>query len=443
MGKLLRGVLAIVLLAGLYVALVLSEWLPRPTAEEQAALAALEPQPASVSGDRDGFAASWLMSYEVPEDQLASVMAADIAAYQVALKNGTVGAFKSTAEGKFAAVATPNGRETALCEAWADSCLARVQANPEATRTSIASFASRLERSRWLGKYDHFPYPFVPRFDSPLGGMGGLINLQLADAALKFVDGDAAAGFQALCADTASWRRLRAHSDMLIYDMIGVAQMANAIKLYAEMLKASPLEMAPPCPEVFAPLRDEEMDQCAVMRFEFLSTRNSFDSETALPETASAMSAVMRPLINDTHVIRRSSLITGPYCQAVHRQRIAQRDPVIPPVSNDCSAVESFFDPIGCPLLHAFGPALQDYYWRVLDLDARLRLLANAVALRGVDASQVGAQFAKRPAALESARHAFEWDAAAQVLRMRNLEDNRGEYYELPVRIASPLPAQP
>jgi len=437
MRRLLRWVMSAVLVFGLWVALVLSEWLPRPTAQDMAALAALEPVPANVSGERDGSAAMWLMSYAVPEDQLAAVMAADVEAYNAALQIGGLGNFQSSAKGRFADIATPNGKDPALCEAWADSCLARVQKAPEVTRKVIADFAPRLERSRWLAHYDHFPYGFEPRYDSPIGSTGSVINLALADAALKFVDGNRAAAFASLCADTASWRQVRSHTDMLIYDMIGVAQMANATKLYAEMLLESPPEMAPPCPEVFAPLTDEEANQCAVMRNEFLSTKYSFESNSVFPGPASTENSILRPLVNDANVIRHAARSMAPYCQEIHRQRIAQRDPVIPPVATDCTAVDKFFDPLGCSLIGATGPDYSDYYWRILDLDARMRLLANAVAMRGMTPELAAAAFSKRPPERDSARHAFEWDGARQVLRMRNLEDNRGEFWELPVLVSA------
>ena len=53
MRKFIRGTLAMAVLIALWLALVLSEWLPRPTAEEQAALAALAVEPESAKGERD------------------------------------------------------------------------------------------------------------------------------------------------------------------------------------------------------------------------------------------------------------------------------------------------------------------------------------------------------------------------------------------------------
>jgi len=190
MRKFIRGTLAVMVLIALWLALVLSEWLPRPTAEEQAALAALAVEPESAKGERDGFAATWFMGYHVPEDQLAGLLEADLAAYNKLLTDtGSVVDFRTTAEGRFATLPYPNGKDPALCELWNDDCLKRVRAAPEATRQRLKDFAQRLVRSRWLARYDHFHYAFAPRFDSPIGAINGLSNLQLSEAVLQYVDG--------------------------------------------------------------------------------------------------------------------------------------------------------------------------------------------------------------------------------------------------------------
>lgn len=163
-----------------WLALVLSEWLPRPTAAERDALTALAVEPESLKGERDGFAAIWLMGFDVPEDQLAQVLQADIAAYEKMLaQTGSVSEFQTSAQGKFATVAFPSGKDPALCELWKEDCLDRVRRAPDVARKRLAEFSTRLTRSRWLANYDHFHYAFTPRFESPIASLGGLTNLQL------------------------------------------------------------------------------------------------------------------------------------------------------------------------------------------------------------------------------------------------------------------------
>lgn len=450
MRKFIRGTLAVMVLIALWLALVLSEWLPRPTAEEQAALAALAVEPDSAKGERDGFAATWFIGYEVPEDQLASLLQADIAAYdKLQADTGSVVDFRTTAEGRFAAVPGPKGKDPALCELWNDDCIARVRANPEATRQRLAEFAVRLQQSRKLARYDHFHYAFTPMFYSPIPNIGVLAPLQLSDAVLQYVDGHVDQAFATLCTDTASWRRFRTRSDMLINDMVGIAQMSNAAQLYAQMLAEQPTGFAAPCPEVFAPLADAELDQCAAMRFEFLSSRNSLSSGLELMATDSPVARAVHRLANSQHMVRRFATLTGAYCQAEQHARDVARDPTPPAVVTACTWSAWAFDPVGCAMVEDATPDYHGYHLRVFDLDARLRLLNAAIWLRnpvndgGVQTLLGDPGFGARPKAADSPLHDFTWDAQRGVLRMRNLQAGRGEFWEVPVATLPPATEQP
>lgn len=432
MRKLIRWMLVLFVMVGAWVALVLSEWLPRPTAEEQAALAALAVEPDSAKGERDGFAATWFLGFDVPDDQLEPMMRADIAAYDKTLaETGSVVDFRTTAEGKFATVAAPTSKDPALCELWVDDCLQRVRAAPDATRQRVADFAKRLERSRGLARYDHFHYAFAPRFDSPIPGIGGLSNLQLSEAVLQYVDGKVEQAFATLCGDTASWRRFRTRSDILINDMVGVAQMSAAAQIYARMLAEQPAEFVAPCPEVFAPLADVEMDQCASMRFEFLSAQNSLGAGMELMMTEGQFARSVHRFANGQHLVRRFATVIGPYCQAEQRKRTEARDPTPPEVDTTCGLADRVFDPAGCILIAAVTPDYHMYHVRVFDLDARLRLLSAAIWLRSQPGNDVAASFAARPPELDSPQHEFAFVADRGVLRLRNLERNRSEFWEV------------
>ena len=421
-----------------WLALVLSEWLPRPTAAERDALTALAVEPESLKGERDGFAAIWLMGFDVPEDQLAQVLQADIAAYEKMLaQTGSVSEFQTSAQGKFVTVAFPSGKDPALCELWKEDCLDRVRRAPEVARKRLAEFSTRLTRSRWLANYDHFHYAFTPRFESPIASLGGLTNLQLTDAALQYVDGHIDQAFATLCSDTASWRRFRSRSDMLIHDMVGIAQMSSAAALYANMLAEQPSDFSAPCPKVFAPLSDAELDQCASLRFEFLTTRNSFEQGISGIGRSERLALV---LANKEHVIRKTAVAIGHYCQSNHRERIARRDPTRVQQAKVCGITAHVLDPAGCALAERSFPDYHDYFARALDLDARLRLLGAALWMRKQPSSDPGSIFGQRPSELKSPHHQFELVAPGKLLRMRNLDKGRGEYWQIPL-LAAPADA--
>lgn len=94
-------------------------------------------------------------------------------------------------------------------------------------------------------------------------------------------------------------------------------------------------------------------------------------------------------------------------------------------------------------------PDYHGYHLRVFDLDARLRLLNAAIWLRnpvndgGVQTLLGDPGFAARPKAADSPLHDFTWDAQRGVLRMRNLQAGRGEFWEVPVATLAPATEQP
>lgn len=423
------GVLGLLLA---WLGIVLSDRMPRASAEEQAALATLQQAPRAADSERNGFAALWLLKYDVPAEQLQGVLAADIAAYDKLLKeSGSVGSFETTAKGKFDEFPVPAGGEKALCEVWKGDCLERVADAPSATRERLAAAARPLERIRALATYDYFNYAFQPRLDSPLPSLGGVINLQLTDVAMKFFDGELDQAFATLCADTRTWRHLRAHTDMLVADMVGIAYLSNSAQLYAQMLARVPASFDAPCPESFAPLSDSEFDQCPRMHTEFRSSRNSLES-AAWMVSDQAAPWMLDALVNNQHLIRRSALAIAPYCQDAQRARIARRDPTPIIAVPQCAIDGWVFDPVGCVMSRHLNLDYDLFYRRALDLDARLRLVATALSLRTA-ANDAASAFAARGSALDSPAHHFEHLASENKLRMRNLDSARGEYWEIPL----------
>lgn len=451
MRKLLKGVGVLALLAAVWLGLVLSEWLPPETEAQREAEALMAQQPPNVSGERNVFAALWLFGYDVPEDQLDEVAAADAAAFLAAAqKTGNVTEFQTSAKGKFAEIPGPPHSDPLLCEMWKGDCLARIRANPEGTRQRLAEFSQRLERGDRLAQYDHHRYGFVPRFDSPIAGPGSLFGLQASAAALDFIDGKPDAAFARLCRDTATWRRLRSHSDMLIIDMLAVAQMSQTARLYAEMLAELSADFVAPCPEVFEPLTDAESNQCAVLRGEYLFMSNSLIDALRTgafqPEGSRWVHRALAALVNRRHVVGVTAEWFAQVCGEANRKRVEHRDPTpLPnPFEQPCGPTDWAFDPIGCSLLGDV-PAYNDYYVRVLDLDGRLKLLQSAIWLRSqpLDGDRAQ-QFAARPTALQSSHHAMTLDLEHGVLRMKNLEkpgSARGETWEIPYRDPAPASA--
>ncbi len=450
MRKWMKAVLAVLALLVLWLGVVASGWLPRPTAEELAAIEALRPEPANVSGTRNAMELLYSFDYDVPESAWAAVAAEDIARFErTPPASADAPPFQMLAGIQWPAYPKTPNEHPALCSPWVSECLSRVRANLDAARGFVTQGERRLARGEKLADYDHFRSVVVPRMDSPIPlQIAGYVPLLHTAIALDHVEGSHARAFERLCRSTASWRRLRSHTDILIVDMVGVAQIAGASRLYAEMLAELPADFEPPCPEVFAPLADTELAQCAVYRHEHqLFARTLADTPSVELRNyfggPMGLSALLPDLLwNRERSVRMIAVATGAYCGAAHHERIASRSPEPLAPARGCSAVDTIFDPIGCRMFGDFLPAYDDYYKRVLDLDGRLRLLGTVLWLRARGDQDPQAAFAARPPGLDSPGHGFTLDAAAGTVRMRPYDQKRGEYWEFPFRPA-PAAAQP
>ena len=428
----LRSLAVVAVLFAAWLGVVASGWLPRPRADDLEAISALQAARTQVAGERNAFAMLYSFAHDVPAAQWEALAAADAAAYRANVDEPDRPLGLDTTYPAYPELPDPH---PGLCAAWLPDCLPRVRAHLEETRALVAAGAGQLARGDRLAEYDHYRYGMYLRFDSPLGiGLRHYFRYLFTAIAIDHVDGNSEAAFARLCTTTAAWRRLRANADMLIIDMVGLAQMAGASRLYAEMLAELPADFDAPCDDVFAPLADAEFNQCAVFAQEFEGMQNSrrdapgaalFAADGGRPGWLRA--GLVRLLYNEPHALRLAARSLGRYCGAQHAARIAARSAAPLPDAPGCSALDRLFDPYGCWLADRETIAWDDYYLRVLDLDARLRLLGLARRLRA--SADPAAAFEARPAALDSPTHAFEHDAATGVVRMRPLNRQRGAHW--------------
>ena len=85
------------------------------------------------------------------------------------------------------------------------------------------------------------------------------------------VDGDPRAGCSEICELSNTWRRLRTHIDMLIYDMVGIVGITKSARALSQTLSEVPSDYV--LPETYAStfmlLFGDEFDQCDEMRNEY------------------------------------------------------------------------------------------------------------------------------------------------------------------------------
>lgn len=420
----------------LWLLLIATHWLPRPTAEEQQAIALLNSDAARVDGNANAFAALYLLNREVPESDWDAVAATDLALLDQSAPPADQPAMTAEQFPLFAALSVE--REL-LCTPKSRQCLQRVRAHPDEARAAVAQGRDLLDRAQRLSRYDHYRSPIPAHYNSPsMLGLGDYSTLALTEAALLHVEGDSAAAHRKLCTFASTWRRLRSNANTLIVTMLGTNYANDAIALRAELLAEWPLTQPAPCPEVFAPLSKSESSLCAAMANEFhLFTSGmretgaqpwSLEDDANPPPGADPRSR----LFNVDHAIRLSAPFYASFCQPQHGERVATHSVAPAAKAPSCSVSAWALNPIGCILVPIGAPAYVSYYQRVLDLDAHLRLAQTAQWLREQAAADPAAAFASRPAEFDSPAHGFTIDTTTESLRMTSLQGGPNARWEVP-----------
>lgn len=435
--RVLKWLGIMLLLPAIWLALVATHWLPRPEPGDAAVMALLKAPSANVDGKHNVFAGLQNFGYEVPESEWEAVAAADVAAFHQLPPGRAYDTFRSTAEGKYPAYPEIANSGPGLCNIWDPECLPEIRANLDAARSWVAKSASRLAHGEKLLAYDYYRYGFTPRVDSPIAPVGGYFPPLLTSVALLHIDGDSVGAFDRLCRHAAGWRQFRAHTDLMIMDMLGIALVTGASRLYAEMLAEMPADFVAPCPQVFAPLLDAELDQCAISRFEFRSMENSLD--TLPPEHvwstvtggSRTLTHLFAGLVNNDHAKMLFARAAARFCTDEHQARIRMRSAAALPVQPVCGMTAKIFDPLGCWISGA-SIDYDPYYFRVLDFDARLKLMSTLISLHGLDPAAAKAAFDARPDSLRSPEHEMSIDTRTGTVQMVPLDKHRGDRWSLP-----------
>lgn len=387
------------LLALAALAVLLFAWsrLSGPSDTQREALALIE-NAAPATGD-NAFDLLWLMPYDIPADERAAVVEADLARYRQQFAAGDesppVADSRSTAEGRYPRVSDD---EPAYCGLRETACLAKVREQSTGYADRLARDAALLARARELAQNDHYRSRFPPGLQMPFPEFHR-VAVSLTGSALDFVEGRVDAALDAACTDVLTWRRLGAYGDSLIVVMIAAAMVEGNAALVADMLAELPLDH--PLPAACATAFDPETiapDLCPSMigeaRWAFSVMQ---DTDTGGP---------LQSLLFDP--ARTRALAAPGYvyvCSGEFRRKLREDAALdLPPVEASMWRLECVGNFLGCALQRIATPAYADYPRRVQDMQAmlgvvdtlwRLRSEADGPALQIAD---VEAALAARPA---------------------------------------------
>lgn len=400
-----------------------------PTPTQRAALELME-APNAFAG-RNAFDAIWLLPYDVPDEAIAAVADADMAAVAEA-PPGTPIMQVTSAKGRFADLRTSDGAP-APCSGNGEGCLAKVRADPEGSATWRRQNAALVERVQALSRYDHIASRLPAKVDAPFLPLQAL-SLPLSANAVDFVQANPLAALASACRDMDTLRRIGTKSDLLITRMLAIAYVTDGYgRLLADMLGALPRDTPLPatCEAAFRAPSADEGSICPAMRGEFAQSMGAVDS---IPEMREANAWSW--LVLDRAGVRASMAEQmAPPCEvedvdlAADQRLVLTRTPLPAWRRFECVA-----NSVGCLLSDVAGPAYYGYAWRAQDQNARLQLLGTLAWLREQpDEGTLAERLARRPGGLRSPARDITVTADGRSLEIAQYDTRLGDTWSLPL----------
>jgi hypothetical protein len=410
--------LAVVMLLWLTVAW--SGWLPRPSAEQRAALAQLQAPLDHAVGERNAYGFFWLFHHDVDEARQAELIAADAAVVATWTHHSMASELPSRALPR----RVPADLAPLKGCGNTGHCLADVRADVDAMRAGLAARQSLLDHLAHLGHFDHLRGELPATLATPLPPFQDSGRLQIIRAALRHADGDPDAALVGLCDDLSVWRALKGRSDSLLFEMLSLAWLRQGAQLYADIRAELPPSHPLPasCARAFGSPDALPRQSCDVYRGEFamfasavsqfaVSGGSGDDPDTLLPENF---------LLNRDATLATLARPMAAVCTLIDRPLADWPEPALPAVR--CRIDEWMFNPAGCALATGASPNYTDYLRRERDAEGQLRLLALADWLALQPEPQ--AAFDARPAEHRAFEQAVSFDAG--VLSIDLLDTQRG-----------------
>ena len=407
-----------------------------PSADQRAALSLLQQDHRPDHG-RNAFPLLWFMQYDIPDVDFDMRMAADVAEVSKRLAAGREAIQFEPSAGK---LPQPKYDDPSLCHSRENDCLRRVTANPEATRSILKTYARLLLRAQSVEHFDFLWTEFPADWRAPTGfpptGMAIAQSFWLSSLALQFADGDHTGALDGVCRNANTWRRLHAATNFSVGDMFSIAEGDNAIRLFAEMLAASPADerIPPSCADAFRPIEAADVDRCAELSTELAigekMTREISSAKQSYLERVFSW-FVFYPQQTDAWRAEQLTLNCG---DAASRRLLADK-PIEPDaVPHPLWRLECVANSIGCILAEIAAPAYVGSDKRLLDYAAHLRLAATLIWLRespNASAAPLKERFEQRPANLRSAGHVSGIDPDHHALFVDSLSQVRAQRFEL------------
>ena len=416
------------LTAGVLLLLVIGVYLASramgPSKVEREALALVDAPP--VREGRDGFAALYTLTHDVPDAKQGSVLAEDVARLAALPAMSGEGAGMSvwrSALKDWPALGESRKDDPAWCSLRKPGCLALVRSAPEAYAGLLERNAAQLDRVQALSAWDHFANPFPPRLDTPLPAYQPLTRLTTRDA-WRFASGDISSGLSGACDGVAQGRKMIDAGDSLIGSMIGAALIQGNATLLADMLAELPRDHSLPsqCEAAFALPMPLDNGVCRTMLSEARFLAGGLRTQVAADVAGGFAGGKLpawssRLLFDPDRTVARGAPKFAWYCGEQARALLKQDQPILDRSPSPTRwSLQCVSNPVGCILADIAHPAYSDYGLRLQDAQARLRTTAALLWLREQPGAIDEIALARLPPAMQSTARPLELDAAAGTL---------------------------
>jgi len=404
-------------------------WLPRPSAQQQAALAMMEAASPKPEGE-NALVNLLLFGLDVPET--------DYARWQ---QHGPEGLKKALQAAGYQSVL--DAGEQPRCATAVLDCLAATLANPEAAREQRDRVQPLIDRLPRLYRSRHASInPLSAEFDPNEDIPEVMPAMQVAQvqAAMLFVDGDAAQAVYTICGEADFWRRMAGHTNSLIVKIAGNRFVVAAGEMLVQMQarSESPLPVSDECRQHFSPLDDDERDLCRSIRGEYAFVQSMMREQDRKRPW-------YRPPLDRPFLRGMAAYNDAQFCDAGRVARFRAGDATAFQAAS-CSQWDRLTDPISCAFLAIGLAPLPSYLQRIDDFDAQLAAVSSALAinLRGTDTSLQQA-FEQRPDGPRRDEQQLQTDPDSHPALVLNPPDDsrRWQFSPLPLRADAATPEGP
>ena len=428
--------LLLLLLAFGFATALITDCLPRPTAQEKAAVRALDVDALTDVSDGNAFGWYYLAELQLQPTEFMALIDSALSAEAGADTDANWSIVEALLRDSGQTRRRPFDKEQPTCRPGQVDCLTHVSERLDAVQRGLAANRDWLTWAMQIEAFDHFhdPLALLSTSSMPLqlSNPQAQLRMPLTVAAAEFASGRRDAGLNRLCRYSVGWRRVLGDARSYASYVFGLTLLSDAAALRAQMRAVYPELESSNCEEAFAPLQPADLPLCPLMRAEH--RRRVVDIRQ--PADDGWLDEILNRVgFNRRHTLARMAIAPAHYCQSAHQLDLqARRIGELP--SGRCEQGQAAFNSLGCLLLEMDEPTMAWYSAlakRRLDLDASLRLLGAANWLRSECTADRQSCLARLPPEWRSPLHEWQLVDEDRSLQLERLYEHGERHWQIPI----------